>query len=198
MSVVCYFIFTAQVVNFTKFCHYTYSVYVFFWLQIFVLVFTQFQIITSSCLVLFRDFLLVVVLVLVHEFQFLFSFTIKHILFHPTPTTSITVKIRIQYALLYNTHPHLYREIVGKYQFRYIVRNRSTPHDTNLFTDVNCLLSEFNLFHCNFFTHANENLQNWLHLTSIKSMILVCKQNSRPSCISRLASLSVGITAGPC
>ena len=44
--------------------------------------------------------------------------------------------------------PNFNRE---KYWFRYIVRTRSTPCNTNLFTDVNCLLSEFNLFHCNFF-----------------------------------------------
>jgi len=47
------------------------------------------------------------------------------------------------------------------------------PHDTNLFTGVNCLLSEFNLFHCNFFLKTNENLWNWLHFTSIKSMFIV-------------------------
>ena len=77
----------------------------------------------------------------------------------------------------------------------YIIRTRSTPHDTNLFTDVNCRLSEFNLFHCNFFIQTNENLWNWLHFTSI-NVYCVCKQNSRPSGIFRLASLSVGLTAG--
>jgi len=44
--------------------------------------------------------------------------------------------------------PDFNGKIVGKYWFRYIVRTRSTPRDTNLFTDVNCLLSKFNLFHC--------------------------------------------------
>ena len=90
--------------------------------------------------------------------------------------------------------PNFNGKIVGKYQFRYVVRTRSTPHDTNLFTDVNCLLSEFNLFHCNFFIQTNENLWNWLHFTLIKSKC-VRKQNNRPSGISRVASFLVGLTA---
>ena len=65
--------------------------------------------------------------------------------------TGYTVKIGIQYALLYNTHPQLNGKIVGKYYIRYVLRTRPRPHDTNLFTDVNCLLSKFNLFHCYFF-----------------------------------------------
>jgi len=47
--------------------------------------------------------------------------------------------------------PNFNGKIVGKYYFRYIVRTRSTLCDINLFTDINCLLSEFNLYHCNFF-----------------------------------------------
>jgi len=48
-----------------------------------------------------------------------------------------------------------------------------------------------------FLIQTNKNLWNWLQLTSIKSMFFcVCKQNNRPSGISRLACLSVSLTAG--
>ena len=69
--------------------------------------------------------------------------------------------------------PNFNGKIVGKYQFKYIIRTRSTPGNTNLLTDVYCLLSEFNLFHCKFFIQTNKNLWNWLHFTSIKSMFIV-------------------------
>jgi len=57
------------------------------------------------------------------------------------------------------------------------------------------MLHDTNLFHCDFFIQTNENLRNWLHFTSIKSMFIVYKQNNRPSGISHLASLSSSLTA---
>ena len=46
-------------------------------------------------------------------------------------------------------------------------------HNTNLFTGVNAYLASLTYFTVTFFIQTNENLWNWLHFTSIKSMFIV-------------------------